>query len=100
MVTQTIRFAKYIFAAWIFVAFAPIFAGSARCDDAALPADAGFASPDQNLFAPVLMLAAPGPDRSARALDAFARQLAFQRKLSFHPELSPDLKALLEVLPP
>lgn len=63
-------------------------------------ATAGFAPPSQTLFAPVVMLAAPGPDRAARALALFDRAVAFHRKIAFHPVLAPALKKLLDKLPP
>lgn len=60
----------------------------------------GFTPADQTLFAPILELALPGPDRAARAIAIFDRQLHFQRKLSFHPELNPGLQHVVDVMPP
>jgi hypothetical protein len=62
--------------------------------------DSGFAPADQDLFVPIIKLAQPGPERAARALMIFDRQIDFQRKISFHPELSPDLKHVLDLVPP
>jgi hypothetical protein len=64
------------------------------------PPDYGFAPASQNLLAPTIELATPGPDRAARAEAIFIRQMTFQRKISFHPELSPELDHIVEVLPP
>ncbi len=52
------------------------------------------------MFAPILELATPGPNRAARAVKIFDRQLAFQRKFSFHPELDGALTDLTKKLPP
>jgi hypothetical protein len=60
----------------------------------------GFYPDHLTLFAPILKLAPPGPDRAARAIAFMDRQLAFQRKLSFHPELSPALQHVVDILPP
>jgi hypothetical protein len=60
----------------------------------------GFAPEDQTLFAPVVELAPPGPARAARAIAIMDRQLAFQRKLSFHPTLGPSLQKVVDELPP
>jgi hypothetical protein len=73
---------------------------SPTAKEAKKPADYGFARADQNLFLPIILLAPPGPSRAARALAIFQRQLAFQRKISFHPELSPDLQQVLDLVPP
>jgi hypothetical protein len=62
--------------------------------------DYGFAPASQNLLAPTIELAPPGPDRAARAEAIFDRQMTFQRKISFHPELSPELEKIVQVLPP
>ncbi len=64
------------------------------------PPDYGFAPASQNLFAPTIELAPPGPDRAARAAAVFIRQMDFQRKISFHPEMSPELDRVVELLPP
>jgi hypothetical protein len=52
------------------------------------------------MFAWVVQFAPPGPNRAARAIDAFSRQLAFQRKIAFHPQLSDDLQKVVDELPP
>ena len=52
------------------------------------------------MFAPIVELAPPGPARAARAVAIMDRQLAFQRKLSFHPELGPSLQKVVDELPP
>ena len=62
--------------------------------------DAGFAPENQTLFAPIVELAPPGPGRAARAIAIMDRQLAFQRKLSFHPALGPSLQKVVDELPP
>ena len=61
---------------------------------------AGFAPASQTLFAPIVELAPPGPARAARAIAIMDRQLAFQRKLSFHPALGPSLQKVVAELPP
>jgi hypothetical protein len=63
-------------------------------------AKAGFAPDDQTLFAPIVRLAPPGPARASRAIAIFDRQLAFQRKLSFHPKIGPSLQDVIDQLPP
>jgi len=63
-------------------------------------ADSGFATDSQTLFAPIIYLAPPGPARAARAIAILDRQLNFQRKISFHPKLSPQLQHVLDLLPP
>ncbi len=60
----------------------------------------GFAPPDRTLFAPVVELAPPGPERAARALVLLERQLAFQRKIAFHPAWTASLDQVLDELPP
>jgi hypothetical protein len=62
--------------------------------------DPGFAPESQTLFAPIVELAPPGPARAARAIAIMDRQLAFQRKLSFHPALGPSLQKVVDELPP
>jgi hypothetical protein len=58
-------------------------------------------SPDtQTLFAWVVQLAPPGPDRAARAIAIFDRQLSFQRKIAFHPRFDDDLQKVVDQLPP
>jgi hypothetical protein len=64
------------------------------------PPDYGFAPASQNLLAPTIELVPPGPDRAGRAEAVFIRQMTFQRKISFHPELSPELDHIVDVLPP
>ena len=60
---------------------------------------AGFAADDQTLFAPVLQLAPPGPARAARAVAIFDRQLVFQRKILFHPEIDAALQQVIDQIP-
>ncbi len=60
----------------------------------------GYAREDQTMFAPALQVAPPGPHRAQRALAVLDRQFAVQQKITFHPQYSPALLALLEVLPP
>ena len=70
-------------------------------ETSAIPGDfAGFAPASQDLFIPLIWLAQPGPERAARALLVFDRQLDFQRRISFHPELAPELKQVLDLVPP
>ncbi len=64
------------------------------------PSAPGFAPENQTLFAPIVELAPPGPARASRAIVIMDRQLAFQRKLSFHPELGPSLQKVVDELPP
>ncbi len=81
----------------------PLFAGGrpgAKPAVNAPSAPACFAPPDQTGFAPVLKLAPPGPGRAKRALALLDRQLAFQRKLLFHPVISAALDNLADQLPP
>jgi hypothetical protein len=73
---------------------------AAATPTAAATAEPGFAPAAQTLFAPVVMLAPPGPDRAARAIAILDRQLAFQRKISFHPVLGPSLEKVVDQLPP
>jgi hypothetical protein len=61
---------------------------------------AGFAPDSETLFAPVVVLAPPGPDRAARATAILDRQLSFQRKISFHPVLGVPLQKVVDQLPP
>ncbi len=60
---------------------------------------AGFAPAGRTLFAPILELVAPGPERAERAMAALDRQLIFQHQV-LHPEYSPALDQVLEKLPP
>src|SRR5258707_5529637 len=62
--------------------------------------NAGFAPDTQTLFAPIVCLAPPGPARASRAIAIFDRQLAFQRKLSFHPRIGPSLQKVVDEMPP
>jgi hypothetical protein len=103
MTSRTIRFrrksrrlAVAVFTVLLAGPSANAAAGASQVSDAL----AGFAGVDANLFSPVIELASPGASRAARASAAFDRELAFQSRLSFHPELSPELKELLNVLPP
>ncbi|HLX04481.1 MAG TPA: hypothetical protein VKR28_03050, partial [Candidatus Binatus sp.] len=63
-------------------------------------ANSGFAPDSRTLFAPILYLAPPGPARASRAIEIFDRQLAFQRKLSFHPKLGLSLQKVVDQMPP
>ena len=60
----------------------------------------GFATDSETIFSPILELAPPGPERAARAIAIFDRQLVFQRAISFHPELDDALTRLVEKMPP
>ncbi len=60
----------------------------------------GFAPSDRTGFAPILKLTSPGAGRAERATELFDRQLAFERKLLFHPETSELINVLVEKLPP
>jgi hypothetical protein len=60
----------------------------------------GFSSGNQSMFAWVVQFAPPGPNRPARAIDAFSRQLEFQRKITFHPQLGDNLQRVVDQLPP
>jgi hypothetical protein len=60
----------------------------------------GFAPDSRTLLAPIVCLAPPGPARASRAIAIFDRQLAFQRRISFHPRLGPSLKQVVDELPP
>ena len=60
----------------------------------------GFAPTEQTLFAPIVELAPAGPYRAARAMAILDRQLAFQRKISFHPEIGESLQKVIDVMPP
>jgi hypothetical protein len=71
-----------------------------RAASAAITPDAGFAPDSRTLFAPILYLAPPGPARASRAIAIFNRQLAFQRKLSFHPKIGPSLQKVIAEMPP
>jgi hypothetical protein len=63
-------------------------------------ATAGFDPDGRTLFAPIIYLAPPGPDRAKRALAIFDRQLDFQRRIAFHPELDPSLQHVVDLMPP
>jgi hypothetical protein len=69
-------------------------------EPAATASHGGFAPDNRTLFAPVVCLAPPGPARASRAVAIFDRQLAFQRRISFHPKLAPALHDVLDQLPP
>jgi len=62
--------------------------------------NAGFAPDNRTLFAPIVCLAPPGPARASRAIAILDRQLAFQRKVSFHPKIGPSLQEVIDLLPP
>src|SRR5260370_8488746 len=78
------------------------YAASSPAKPAPAPAAAntGFAADSRTLFAPIVCLAPPGPARASRAIAIFDRQLAFQRKLSFHPKLGASLQHVVDLLPP
>src|SRR5271166_5559016 len=59
----------------------------------------GFTPENQNLLAPVLHLAPPGPDRNLRSLRALDRFLAFYPKIAFRFDFTPQLQQLIEKLP-
>jgi hypothetical protein len=61
---------------------------------------AACASIDQTVFAPILQLAPKGEKRAARAVEIFDRQLQFQRKFTFRPEIDPALERVMDELPP
>ncbi|MGH7865543.1 MAG: hypothetical protein ACREQB_11160, partial [Candidatus Binataceae bacterium] len=60
----------------------------------------GYAPQGETIFAPALQVVGPGQRRAQRAIATLNRQFAFQQKIAFHPQYSPALLALLEVLPP
>jgi hypothetical protein len=60
----------------------------------------GFSAAGQTIFAWVVQFAPPGPNRAARAIDAFSRQLAFQRKIAFHPQIGDELQKVVNEMPP
>lgn len=60
----------------------------------------GFAPESETMFAPIVMLAPPGPDRARRAIAILDHQLAFQRRITFHPVLAPSLQEVVDQLPP
>jgi hypothetical protein len=93
-------------AALILFLGAPVCAGSPPlkpllpiASQATAPAP-GFAPSNRTLFAPLLELAPPGPQRAARAIALLERQFAFQRKIAFHPAWSASLDHVLDELPP
>jgi hypothetical protein len=57
----------------------------------------GFAPPEQNLLAPLLLLAPPG--QADQALHSFDQIHELDRKLILHPAVSPQLQSLLDRLP-
>jgi hypothetical protein len=60
----------------------------------------GFSAPGESIFNTVLALAPPGPSRAQRSLAIADRQLDFQGKIWLHPEFSPQVRKLLDQLPP
>jgi len=70
----------------------------ARTD--AAPAGPGFTAETRSLLAPILKLAPPGPERNARSLMMLDRLLAFYPKIAFHFYFTPQLKQLIDKLPP
>jgi hypothetical protein len=78
------------------------YAASSPAEPASAPTSTGasFAPDTRTLFAPIIYLAPPGPARASRSIAIFDRQLNFQRKISFHPKLSPALQDVLDLLPP
>jgi len=81
--------------------------GAARAEPAASPAPspalglpAGFAPPYESVFASCLAFAPPGPGRASRGMNICDRQLAFQEKIWLHPEFTPDVRKMLDQLPP
>jgi hypothetical protein len=86
----------------IVITIAAIASGSGPPTSSAKPraSASGFAPANQTLFAPIVELAPPGPGRASRAIAIMDRQLAFQRKPSFHPELGPSLQKVVDELPP
>jgi hypothetical protein len=64
------------------------------------PRSGGFISPNVTLFAPSIFLAPPGPDRALRSITDFERQIGFYRALLFHPEISPNLQGIIDMMPP
>jgi hypothetical protein len=81
-------------------------AGQARAASLAAPngsatsRPAGCAAGEQTLFAPVVQLAPPGAARAARAVAIFDRQLGFQRRITFHPEIDAALAQVIDAMPP
>ena len=61
--------------------------------------ESGFAPLGQTLFAPVLALAPPGPNRAARAIDAVNHTIPFLRRILFHPEFDPALEHVVGEMP-
>jgi hypothetical protein len=60
----------------------------------------GFAPEKTSVFSAILAFAQPGPDRAARALSICDRQLNFQNKIWLHPEFTPQVRKILDQLPP
>lgn len=60
----------------------------------------GFTPDNLTLFAPIIYLAPPGPERAKRAIAIFNRQIDFQRKISFHPKIDPSLQHVVDLMPP
>jgi hypothetical protein len=81
-------------------ASAPVPAASASAGAAKSARSPGFAPEAETMFAPIVMLAPPGPDRAGRAITILDHQLAFQRRITFHPVLAPSLQEVVDQLPP
>ncbi|MBV8454935.1 MAG: hypothetical protein JOZ29_22090, partial [Deltaproteobacteria bacterium] len=62
--------------------------------------NSGFAPPRHTLFAPVLALGPPGPNRGARAIEAINRIIPFVRRFFFHPEFNRELEHVIDQMPP
>jgi len=80
-------------------------AGQARAASPTVPDGSATARPagcvaEQSLFAPVVQLAPPGAARAARAVAIFDRQLEFQRRITFHPEIDAALEQVIDEMPP
>jgi hypothetical protein len=60
----------------------------------------GFAPDAETMFAFVVTLVPPGPDRARRAIAILDRQLAFQRRVTFYPVFAPTLQKVVDQLPP
>ncbi len=86
-------------AAIALAALTPAFAASPE-NTLPRPSAPGFAPEDETVFASILALAPPGPQRAARALAICDRQLDFQSKIWLHPQFSPEVRKVLDQLPP
>jgi len=84
--------------------FLPAALGPACGASAASPASesvpAGFAPADDSVFSTCLAFAPPGPGRATRGIGACDRQLAFQERIWLHPEFTPQVRKMLDKLPP